>query len=171
LLDESGFYLLPGVVKTYSPRGHSPVLKVTETDKHLSVIAGITISGDLYTRIKDSAYKAIDIVLFLRHLIHIVSNRLLVIWDGSPIHKSDVVYFFLTQRIAKHVQVERLPPYAPDLNPSEAVWNHLKNVNMKNLCCFNFEHLRRELALSIVKLRSKPHLVRSFFDEAKLDIS
>ena len=147
------------------------MLKVIETYKHLSVIAGITISGELYTRIKVSSYKSIDIILFVKHLIHVVSNRLLIIWDGSPIHKSEAVQFFLCQRIAKHVQVERLPPYAPDLNPSEAVWNHLKNVDLKNLCCFNFEHLRRELAIAIVKLRSKPRLIQSFFDEAKLEIS
>jgi len=48
-VDESGFYLLPGVVKTYAPEGRAPVLREKLTRDHLSVMAGMTPDGKLYT--------------------------------------------------------------------------------------------------------------------------
>jgi transposase len=62
-----------------------------------------------------------------------------------------------------------LPAYAPDLNPSEGVWQHLKNVELRNISCKDLNELRYELRLAILRLRSRPHLVRSFFAGAGLD--
>jgi transposase len=73
-------------------------------------------------------------VLFLQHLVPHVSAKLLVIWDGSPIHKGEV-RTFLADGGAKQIQVEQLPPHAPDLPPGEGVWQDLKQVEMRNLCC------------------------------------
>jgi hypothetical protein len=75
-----------------------------------------------------------DSVLFLQHLVPHVSAKLLVIWDGSPIHKGEV-RTFLADGGAKQIQVEQLPPHAPDLTPGEGVWQDLKQVEMRNLCC------------------------------------
>jgi transposase len=60
------------------------------------------------------------------------------------------------------VHLESLPPYAPGLNPDEGVWQHLKHVEMRNLCCDNLHHLYGELSLAIKRLRQKPHIVQSF---------
>jgi transposase len=64
------------------------------------------------------------------------------------------------------VRLEQLPPYAPALNPWEGVWNQLKNVEMRNLCCLNLVHLRCELDLAIKRLRRKPHVITACFAEA-----
>jgi transposase len=77
---------------------------------------------------------------------------------------------FLAEGGAKQIHVEQLPPYAPDLNPGEAVWHQLKNVEMRNLCCRNLAHLRTELGLAIRRLRRKPSLITAFFAEAGLSI-
>lgn len=50
-VDESGFSLLPGVVRTYAPRGQTPVLRVPLTRDHLSVISGITDQGRRFQRV------------------------------------------------------------------------------------------------------------------------
>jgi len=92
---------------------------------------------------------------------------LLVIWDGSPIHKGEV-RTFLAEGGAKQIHVEQLPAYAPDLNPAEGVWHQLKNVEMWNLCCRNLAYLRSELGLAIRRLRRKPHLITVCFAEAGL---
>jgi putative transposase len=68
------------------------------------------------------------------------------------------------------VRVEHLPPYAPDLNPVEAAWQHLKHVELRNLTCLDLEDLHLELHLAIGRLRHKHHLIRSFFGEAGLKI-
>ena len=60
------------------------------------------------------------------------------------------------------MQVEPLPGYAPDLNPAEGVWDHLKNVELRNVTCHSLPELRGEVRRAIARLRHKPQLVRSF---------
>ncbi len=94
-VDESGFYLLPGVVRTYALRGQTPILRVPLTHDHLSVISAITPAGQLLMHSQDHAYKGPDVVRFLRHLLRHVAGKPLVIEDGSPIHRAQPVKDFL----------------------------------------------------------------------------
>jgi DDE superfamily endonuclease len=56
-----------------------------------------------------------------------IPGKLLVVWEGSPIHRGRAVKDFLADGAASRVQLEQLPGYdAPDLNPDEGVWKHLK---------------------------------------------
>jgi transposase len=68
------------------------------------------------------------IVRFLKHLLRHISGKLLVVWDGLPVHRSQAVKDFLRQGATQRVHLEQLPGYAPELNPAEGVWNYLKNV-------------------------------------------
>ena len=81
--DESGFYLLPGVVKTYAPEGLTPVLREKQTRDHLSVIGGMTPEGRVYTLIREESLNGLHCIEFLLHLLRVAGQRLLVIWDGS----------------------------------------------------------------------------------------
>ncbi len=63
-VDESAFYLLPGVVRTYAPKGQTPILRLPLTRDHLSAISGITQGGRLFLRLQDRAYKSADVVEF-----------------------------------------------------------------------------------------------------------
>ena len=60
-------------------------------------------------------------VRFLRHLMRQIPGKLLVIWDGSPIHRAQAVKDFLASGASQRLQLERLPGYAPDLNPDEGI--------------------------------------------------
>jgi transposase len=116
-VDESGFYLLPGVVKTYAPRARTPVLDEWQTRDHLSVMGGLTPQGKVYTLVRPRSLTGLHTIEFLLHLGRLASDRLLVIWDGSPIHRrAEVTEFVAETRSA--VRVERLPSYAPDLKRS-----------------------------------------------------
>ena len=167
-VDESGFYLVPGLVRTYAPCGQTPILRCWQTHDHLSMMSGITPAGQLYTRVREQALTSTGAVAFLKHLRQVL-RKVLVIWDRSPIHRGEVRQF-LTNGGARNVHLEALPPYAPDLNPHEGVWQHLKHVELRNLCCADLAHLRQELHFAAMRLRSKPHCVRAFFAGAGLDI-
>jgi len=169
-VDESGFYLLPAAVRTYAPSGQTPVLKVLQTRDHLSVMSGITPDGWLFTMTRTEALNSSHSIHFLKHLQSQMAQRLLVIWDGSPIHRSTEVRTFLAEAAAKHIHLERLPAYAPDLNPDEGTWRHLKQVELRNICCFDLEDLHQQLHLAILRLRRKPYLIQSFFDQAGLPL-
>ena len=73
-VDESGFYLLPMAVRTYAPRGQTPALKVKLTRDHLSAIGGITQKGRLFMQMQERAYRAEDVVRFLRLLLRKISE-------------------------------------------------------------------------------------------------
>jgi len=142
-VDQSGFYLLPMVVRTYAPIGQTPVLHEELSRDHLSAMSGITLEGKLLMMEQERAFKGPDVVRFLRHALRRISGKLLVIWDGSPIHRSRTVKNFLSDGAAARLQLEQLPGYAPELNPDEGVWKHLKCV------CGAQEHLLPEsLSLS-----------------------
>jgi transposase len=131
-------------------------------------MSGVTPQGWLFTMTRYEALKGLDSVRFLNHLLSQTNRKLLVIWDGSPIHRNIEVRNFLSNGAAKQIHLERLPPYAPDLNPDEGTWQHLQRVELRNICCFDLDHLHQQLSLAILRLRRKPYLIRSFFSRAGL---
>jgi transposase len=166
--DESGFYLLSGLVRTYAPEAHTPVLREWQTRDHLSVMGGMTPEGKVYTLVRQESLNGLHSVEFLLHLLRVAGERLLVIWDGSPTHRRQAVGDFVAGTKGK-VWVEALPGYAPDLNPwDEGGWNHLKHVEMRNLVCRDLEELHEQFHLAIGRLRQKARLVQSFFAQAGL---
>lgn len=170
-VDEAGFYLLPGVVKTYAPEGRTPVLRAKLTRDHLSVMGGMTPGGKVYTLVRHDPLTGLEAVEFLAHLRRVAGDRLLVIWDGSPIHRRTAVTEFVEASRGR-VRVEALPGYAPDLNPwDEGGWHRLKDVELRNLACRDLEELHEQFHLAVARLRRKPRLVRSFFAQAGLRLS
>src|SRR5205085_580764 len=168
--DESGFYLLPGLVRTYAPEAKTPVIHEKQTRDHLSVMGGLTLAGKIYTLARQKPLNGLHSVEFLRHLLRVAGSRLLVIWDGSPIHRRDEVKEFVAA-MRRKVWLEALPGYAPDLNPwDEGGWHHLKNIEKRNVVCLDVEQLHEEFHLAVGRLRQKPHLVRSFFAQAGLKL-
>jgi transposase len=154
-VDESGFRLLPALVRTYAPRGQTPILRAPLKWEHLSVMAAVTPTGKLYTWVQARSVKGRDIVRFLRHLLHQIPGKLLIVWDGLPAHRSRAVKDFLAQGAAERIHLQALPAYAPELNPVEGIWNYLKRVELKNRCCHDLSHLRLEVRRAIERLRHK----------------
>jgi transposase len=169
-VDESGFYLLPGVVKTYAPEGRAPIIREKVTRDHLSVMGGMTPQGKVYTLARQESLNGLHSIEFLAHLLRVAGRRLLVIWDGSPIHRRSEVTEFVSATDGR-IRLEALPGYAPDLNPwDEGGWNHLKHVEMRNLVCRDLEELHEQFHLAVARVRQKPHLVRACFAQAGLKI-
>ena len=133
-------------MRTWAPRGKTPVLHVKLTHDHLSAISGITLDGRLFMQVQEDPYDAEGVVRFLRVLLRKIRGKVLVIWDGSPIHKGQPVKDYLARGAAKRLHLERLPGYAPDVNPDEGIWNYLKRVELKNCCCAELAELRKENA-------------------------
>lgn len=168
--DESGFYLLPGVVRTYAPEAQTPVLREKQTRDHLSVMGGMTPQGKVYTLVRRKPLNGLHCIEFFEHLWAVTGRRILVVWDGSPIHRRVAVREFVEQSKGRIV-VEQLPGYAPDLNPwDEGGWHHLKNVAMRNLVTHDLEELHEQFHLAVERLRQKPHMALSFFAQAGLSL-
>jgi putative transposase len=66
--------------------------------------------------------------------------------------------------------IEWLPPYAPDLNPVEHVWNHTKYGHLANCIPADLLDLELELDWSMEQTRTRPELLRSFLHAAELEL-
>lgn len=171
-VDEAGFYLLAAVLSTYAPRGQTPLLRAPLTRDHLSAIGAVTPNGKLYLMIfHNRSIKGPDVVCFLRHLLRHIPGSLLVIWDGLPAHHGQAVRDFLTEGAAARIHLERLPAYAPDLNPIENTWRYLKYVEMKNLCCPTMPQLHHAVVKAVSRLRHKTHVFTACFQHSGLDLN
>jgi transposase len=147
------------VVRTYAPRGETPVLCVPLTRDHLSVMGAVTDEGRLLLRIQERAFSGPAVVRFLRHLLQQLPGKVLLIWDGAPIHRNHSVGEFLGAGAAARLHIEPLPGYAPELMPLEGIWQHLKHRELCNVVCHNQQELRHELQLAVARLRRKPHII------------
>jgi transposase len=164
-VDESAFYLLPGVVKTWSPQGETPVIRHKLTRDHLSVISAISDDGKLFLAVRDKAFDSDAIIGFLDELHRQVGGNTVIVWDGAPIHRSKKIKEYLAQGAAKWLYLERLPGYAPELNPDEGVWHYLKYVEFKNRSFHDMTELKHELDKATKRLQAKPDIIKACFQQ------
>jgi transposase len=137
LIDESGFLMSPLVRRTLAPRGKTPVLRPkTKHREKVSVVAALTISPQrhhlgLYWRTYPREYvNSQREAEFLRYLLQHLRGPVIVVWDGGQMHKGEPIHQVLAD--FPRLKLERLPPYAPEINPVEYLWNHLKYGKLPN---------------------------------------
>lgn len=137
--DESGISLLPSVRATWAPRGQTPVLRHPFNWKRLSLAAALVYEPDssdahLVFELRPGAYNGELLIEFLTDLHELEHGRkMLLLWDGLPAHRSRCMTDWLDDQRA-WLSVERLPGYAPELNPTEQVFGNLKSTELANLC-------------------------------------
>lgn len=165
-IDESGLSQKPHRVRTWSPRGQTPVLQYNFNWKSLSVIAGLTI-WNFYFRFYPGSIKSPQVIEFLEHLQRHIGGRLLVIWDGAPIHRSRLVQDYLDGLKGK-IWVEPLPAYAPELNPTEYIWGYFKQHQLPNLCARDLAQLSHFGRKALAQMRRRPKLITAFWKQAEL---
>jgi transposase len=134
--------------------------------KLLSAMAGITW-WRFYFRLFPGAIRGPQVIEFLTHLLAHLPGRLLVIWDGLPAHRSRLVQQWVASQRAR-LELERLPAYAPELNPVEYLWGYWKHHELPNFCPKNFAELSDHARRALRRMRRRPALVRSFWHQAQL---
>ena len=121
-IDETGLYLLPSIVNTWAPRGETPILQEMLSHEHLSVISAVSRHGDIYYYQQAQSFNSDAVIAFL-DAVHqrMPEQKLLVIWDGAPIHWSQTLQQYLAEGASAWLRLEKLPGYAPESNPDEGV--------------------------------------------------
>ena len=136
----------------------------------ISAISAVTVSPrrlhcGLYIHFHEANITHVEVAIFLRDLLRHVPGHIILIWDGGSIHRGEAVL----ELLARHprLQVERFPAYAPELNPDELVWHHLK-LRLANGSPDSVEELMNDLARESRELRRAPDLLRSFIIGSEL---
>lgn len=153
-------------MRTWAPKGQTPVLQYSFNWKCLSAIAGLTI-WNFYFQLFPGSIKGPQIIQFLRHLRRHLPKRLIVIWDGLPAHRSRLVRDFVADQRGA-IELEYLPAYAPELNPVEYIWGHCKHHELPNFCPKNFGQLSWAARKALRRMRRRAPLVASFWKQAEL---
>ena len=155
-------------VRTWAPRGQTPVLQYHFNWKLLSASAGITW-WNFYFRLYRRAIRAAEVVGFLGHLLRHLRGKLLVVWDGLPAHRARLVSEFICAQPGR-LTIEWLPGYASELNPVEYIWGYWKHLEPPNFCPLDFAQLSFHARAALRRMRRRPPLVRSFWHQAKLSL-
>jgi transposase len=169
-IDESGFLLIPSVQKTWSPVGQTPVLVHRYSHDRISAISGIAVSlkrfhCTLYCHLYKDNIQGEEVAAFLRQLLRQIRGRLIILLDNGKIHRGDPVHELLSRTSRLHL--EPLPPYAPELNPDEGVWNHLKR-KLANGRPDTQSELMDVLADEICRLAASQSLLRGCIQQSEL---
>jgi len=165
-VDESGLSERPTRTRTWAPRGQTPVLQYHFNWHQLSAMAGITWRR-FYFRLFPGAIKARQVVEFLQALRRQLKHPLLVIWDGLPAHRSRFVREYVESQDGA-IQLERLPAYAPELNPVEYVWSYLKRHEVVHFCPADFAELTTVARRRLASMQRRSNLVTAFWKQADL---
>lgn len=94
-------------------------------------------------------------------------GKLLIVWDGLPAHRSRLVKEFLAETDGR-IWLERLPAYAPELNPVEYIWGYWKKHELPNFCPKDYAQLSSQARKTLSRMRRRKTLVAAFWKQAEL---
>lgn len=173
-LDETGISDRPYVRRTWSKKGKTPIIASAGGWKNRTVIATIVTDpkgkkgSKLYALIRKQAVKSADTILYVKYLRkHFRNRKLILLWDGLSAHTSKATQTFLkTQRV--WLTVERMPSYAPELNPAEYLWSSLKAKDFANVCSPSLDAMDKHIHRGLKRIRRSPHILRGCLAASRL---
>ena len=141
----------------------------------LSMSAALAYRADrseaaLVFQFRDGAYNDESLIEFLEEFhAHFAGDRVTLIWDGLPSHRSKRMKAWVaTQR--RWLVVEQLPGYAHDLNPVELVWGNIKSRELANLCPDTIDEARDAADAGLTRVGSCYQLCFNFLDHTGLSL-
>lgn len=160
--DEAGVGLQTHSGKTWSEIGCTPEVSVTGKRGGYNLLSIVTPTGEMRFSIKD---KKLDSEAYIEFLKAVIKNRqrpLILIADRASFHSSKKVRDFVRSHRNK-IRIYFLPPYSPELNPDEQVWNNLKDKKLGRKAIKNKADLKRKIYSAMRQLQSNFGLIKSFF--------
>lgn len=172
-IDETGFSERPPLRRTWGPRGETPVVAVRgRCWKRVSAIGALSYRLDgsesrVFLCMHDDTIRTLQVRRFVSHLHRHLEGPVLLIWDGLNAHRALAV----RQRIAAYGwQAERLPAYAPELNPVEGLWSWTKGVALANRGREDIGLLMDAVRRATRRVRRLPSVLRGLLAKASLSL-
>jgi transposase len=173
--DETGISLKPSIRATWAPRGQTPMLthRCSWGRLSLSGVIGYEPDGSdawVVFSMLEGSYNGDALVEFLSELKgHLEGRKITLVWDNLPAHRSKVVKeWALAQR--DWLVIERLPGYAPDLNPIEMLWGGAKGQELANLCASSIDEVAAVADATLCRAGSEPQMLSSFRRHCGLEL-
>lgn len=160
--DESNISMTAFLGKTWAPRGKTPVQQVTGKRGSISAMSAISKRGDLIFTLLEKRIASDEIIHFLKQILqHHNRRHVVVVMDQARPHTSKKTTAFIESQ--KRLHVFYLPPYSPDWNPDEKVWNHLKHEELKGHQAKTKEEMNLLVQEKLTKMSQNPRQMRGIF--------
>jgi transposase len=161
-LDEAGFSSEPTLGKTYGLKGQTPVVKTTGQRQKVSAISAVSARGGFWSQVYTGTLNAGRFVEFLKDFRSGGRGRVLMVVDGHPSHHARVVQKYV-EASGGMLELHFIPPYSPDLNPDEFVWQYAKSQGLRKKPLQKNESLKERVRSDLANIKASPKLIKSFF--------
>lgn len=161
-LDEAGFSSEPNLGRTYGAKGQTPVVHTTGQRQKINAISAVSAKGGFWSKTYTGSFNAGRFVEFLSDFRRGGRGKVFLVVDGHPSHRAKLVSRYI-EKCQGALELHFLPPYAPDLNPDEFVWQHAKTNGVSKRPLKRNESLKERVEDDLQYIKANPKLVRSFF--------
>ena len=161
-LDEVGLRSDSPLGRSYGLKGKTPVVKTSGQRQKINAISAVNAKGAFWYQVYSGMLTALVFIVMLKDLMRGRKKPVMLIVDGLPVHKAKCVAKYV-QSTKGRLELHFLPPYAPDLNPDEFAWSHLKQNGTSKKPLRKNEALRERVETDLARIKEDAGLVRSFF--------
>jgi len=161
-LDEAGFQSDPPLGRTCGLKGRTPVVTSSGQRQSINVISAVNAGGAFWAATYTGKLNAESFLAFLKDFMKSQRRKVLLVVDGHPAHKANLIKPYVA-KLAGRLELHFLPPYAPDLNPDEFVWNYMKGTGVSKKPLKKNESLRERVEQDLTTIHQNRALVASFF--------
>jgi transposase len=152
---------------TWAPIGQPPVVTATGERKSVNMISAVSAQGALHFDLFTGRMNAATFIDFCTRLVHDSPTPVFLIVDGARYHSAKAVQEYV-QSTHGALTIFFLPPYSPELNPDEWVWNNVKNTQIYRTVAMSQGHLYTIARNALKRLKGVPETIRGFFRDPKL---
>ncbi len=163
-LDEASIRSDDPLQRTWGEKGKTPVVKTSGQRQSINAISALSNKGGFWYHVYNGKFTADKCVTCFQRFLRNRKSPVILIVDGHPVHKSKKVMEYI-ESLEGRLEIVFLPPYAPDLNPDELVWNQMRNIGTSKKPLKKGESLMNRAILDLECIKRNKKLVRSFFEE------
>jgi len=161
--DEAGVRSDHHAGTTWAVKGKTPVVSSTGARFGLNMISAVSAQGEFRFMTVKGRVGAPLFIEFIKRLLHGMERMVFLIVDGHPVHKAKSVKSFIDS-VKDHFRLFYLPPYSPELNPDERVWNDLKNNAIGKQVVVSRDQLHGAVISHLRFIQKSPDRVRSYYN-------
>jgi transposase len=160
--DESGFRADAVQGQTWGVKGETPVVALPGTRQSVSAASAVNAKGGFWFATYKGGMNAELFIGLLQELMRRRKKPLFLVLDSLPAHKAKIVQDYVESTNGK-LEFHFLPGYAPELNPDELIWNHVKRTGTAKSPLARGECLQDRIEADLLHIQKDSALIRSFF--------
>lgn len=161
-LDEASIRSDDPLQRTWGQKGKTPIVKTSGQRQSINAISALSNTGAFWYHVYTGKFNAEKCIECLKDFMKYKRRPVYIIMDGHPVHKSKKLKEYVESLDGK-LLIFFLPPYAPDLNPDELVWNQMRHMGTSKKPLKQGESLKSRAIADLEKIKSDRNLIKSFF--------